>query len=456
VDGMSSPSRRIVPKPKALNCPNCGSAIELRALGAAASVVCSYCTTTLDATNPQLTILQKWKSKMKVQPLIPLGARGKLQNTIWEAIGFQQRGINVDGTDYFWREYVLFNPYKGFRYLSEYENHWNFITPLRMLPQFANNHSRPAVTHNGRTYDHFQTAQARTWFVIGEFPWRVEVGETVNVADYTCPPYLLSSESTKEEVAWSAGEYTDPQVIWSAFQMKGSPPSPNGIFANQPNPHEGKGGKPWKFLALMAAALFVMMVIFAIKARNEVAFNKSFTFNPAAAGEKSFVTDTFELKGDSANVQVDIETDLSNSWVYFALALINEQTGQAYDFGREVSYYSGSDSDGSWTEGSTSDDTVLPAIPGGRYYLRIEPESDPVPAGALFIKRPVNYSIKVTRDVPYYLRYFLGMLLLLIPIFLVRDKGKSFENQRWLESDYGTRPGAWYSATTDGSEDDDE
>ena len=34
------------------------------------------------------------------------------------------------------------------------------------------------------------------------------------------------------------------------------------------------------------------------------------------------------------------------------LALINDDTGVAYDFGKEVSYYFGRDSDGSWTEGA--------------------------------------------------------------------------------------------------------
>ena len=53
-----------------------------------------------------------------------------------------------------------------------------------------------------------------------------------------------------------------------------------------------------------------------------------------------------------ANVEITINTDLHNNWVYFNFALINQDTGQAYDFGREVSYYFGSDSDGSWTEGN--------------------------------------------------------------------------------------------------------
>ena len=37
-----------------------------------------------------------------------------------------------------------------------------------------------------------------------------------------------------------------------------------------------------------------------------------------------------------------INTNLINNWAYFNLTLINETTGDAFDFGREVSYYAGS------------------------------------------------------------------------------------------------------------------
>ena len=69
------------------------------------------------------------------------------------------------------------------------------------------------------------------------------------------------------------------------------------------------------------------------------------------------------------------QATVDNSWIYLSMALINDESGVAYDFGREVSYYHGRDSDGSWSEGSTSDEAVLPSIPAGRYYLRIEPEA---------------------------------------------------------------------------------
>ena len=63
------------------------------------------------------------------------------------------------------------------------------------------------------------------------------------------------------------------------------------------------------------------------------------------------MTPVFELKGRITNVEVETKTDLSNNWVYINYALINESTGQAFDFGREVSYYNGRDSDGNWSEG---------------------------------------------------------------------------------------------------------
>jgi hypothetical protein len=50
--------------------------------------------------------------------------------------------------------------------------------------------------------------------------------------------------------------------------------------------------------------------------------------------------------------------------------LINDQTGQTFDFGREVSYYH--DSDGS--EGSRNNSVIVPSVPSGQYYLRVEPE----------------------------------------------------------------------------------
>src|SRR5580693_9095177 len=120
--GAGTPPLSNPPKPqaKALNCPQCGAAILLRAMGHAETVVCESCHSILDAKDPNLQILQKFEAIIGVdRPLIPLGSRGKLRGTDYEVIGFQRRGIVSEGERFDWHEYLLFNPYKGFRYLSE-------------------------------------------------------------------------------------------------------------------------------------------------------------------------------------------------------------------------------------------------------------------------------------------------------------------------------------------------
>jgi hypothetical protein len=133
------------------------------------------------------------------------------------------------------------------------------------------------------------------------------------------------------------------------------------------------------------------------------------------------VTDEFELTGRTSNVEVSTSTDLSNDWVYFNFALINQATGQARDFGREISYYS--------DEGSPRDSVILPRVPAGKYYLRVEPEKT---AGSA----PVNYEIRVRRDVPRYGWFLLAFIVLFVPPVFASFRSFGFESARWRESDY--------------------
>ena len=92
-------------------------------------------------------------------------------------------------------------------------------------------------------------------------------------------------------------------------------------------------------------------------------------YSQGVKSDSAFVTPPYHLDGRNS-VELSLHTDLDNNWAYFNFALINEQTGQAFDFGREVSYYH--DSDGS--EGSRSNSVIVPSVPPGHYYLRVEPE----------------------------------------------------------------------------------
>src|SRR5260221_6508813 len=167
---------------------------------------------------------------MRVQPLIPLGTRGKLASGTYEVIGFQVRTVEEDGDFYSCQESLLFNPYKGFRSLTEYNGHWNEVRTLHTRPEFT---SQKTVQVSGRKYSLSSTATAATTFVLGEFPWQVRVGETVQVADYISVPQVLSSEVTADEVTWSLGEYVTGQQVWEAFKLPPPVPPAYGVFENQ-------------------------------------------------------------------------------------------------------------------------------------------------------------------------------------------------------------------------------
>lgn len=415
------------PDTRGFNCGNCGAAVELRALQHTRVVACTSCGALLDPRDPNVHVLQTAAQRESIVPVIPLGSRGTWDGHPWEVIGFQRRWIEVEDERYYWDEYVLFNPYRGFRYFSVYEGHWNDIRTIRELPKLVEG-KRPRARHRGRLYDHFQGAVARTEYVLGEFPWRVRVDEPVAVSDYTDPPYLLSSESTGDETTWSLGTYTDPNAIWKAFSVPGDPPGQSGVFANQPNPYGKRTRFAWLTFAALLAVLLLLFVGRQLTAAREPVLSRQYEFRPNA--ESALVTDTFAIR-EPSTLEIALSTNLQNAWLHFDLALINSDSGTAWNVGREVSYYSGSDSDGPWSEGSQQGRLVLPQVPAGEYYVRVEPEGET--AG-----QPVFYAIHVRRDIPLRLPYVLAFLLLFVATIAVSFRALSFEVKRQEESDYGS------------------
>ena len=415
-------------KTAGFNCRNCGAAIELRAVELTKSVACTSCAAIQDPNDPNILILQEAQARERYVPKIPLGARGTLGGHGFEIIGYQYRYIVVDDEQYGWEEYLLYNREQGFRYLSEYQGHWNDITTLRALPEQTRAGGRPAARYDGRTFKLFQTASATTDYVLGQFPWRVRAYDVAGVSDYIAPPLLLSAERTDQETTWSLGNYTTGAAIWKAFDLPDSPPHAVGVFANQPSPHKGKAAWYWTLFVLLALLVVLVGLVRTASAAREQIFSGSYQFQPTSI-DSSFVTDTFQVARDS-NLELTISTNLTNNWAYFNFALINSDTGDALDFGREVSYYYGTDSDGRWTEGSQVDDATLSTVKAGTYYLRVEPE-----AGTLG-GPPVTYSLKIRRDVPSPIYYVLAIVILLVPPIFVTLRAASFEARRWQESDF--------------------
>ena len=410
---------------RALNCPNCGAGVEILDPDHALNVVCGSCSSVLDAKSPSLKVLQTFQAKLKVKPLIPMGAKGTWKGEEYRVLGFQQRTLRVEGTDYSWREYLLFSPREGYRYFTEYDGHWNDVIPLKTIPEETQAGGRPVARLHGETFKHFQSADARTTYVLGEFPWEVRIGDTVRTADFVAPPRMLSAETTEEETTWSLGEYTPGDRVWKAFGVEGNPPRPKGVYANQPSPHAGKAGAYWKTFGVLLLLWAVFWIGRAAVGSDEL-LTRSFSYEPGSEDLAVATTPAFELRGRPSALGVEVETDVANNWVFFNYALLNQETGQAIEFGREVSFYFGRDEGEDWTEGDKKDEARVPSVPPGRYVLRIEPDG---PA-------PVSYTVKVRHDVPSFGFFLVALLVLLVPPVFALMGSAAFETSRWAESDY--------------------
>jgi ribosomal protein L37AE/L43A len=423
---------------KSFNCPSCAAPLQIRATGTE-SVACGNCGSVVDAANENHQILSRFRIQNTHTPKLPLGGQGHLRGADYDLVGYLRRQVTVDNVDYPWSEYLLYSEKEGFRWLSEYNGHWNFIKVTTRTPIVSPGLTKPKAVFLGTAYQHFQTATARITYVLGEFTWRVSVGEEAEVSDYVAPPLMLSAERTGNEITWSVAEYIEPEEVAAAFKLEQALQRPIGIAPNQPSPHHGKVWPYWKAFAAFTLSALLIQSVFMITSQNKTVYQNSLEFERNGTAS-SLTTEVFPVSG-TGNLVVRNQTSLNNDWLYLDMELIERNSGRSYAFGRDISYYYGRDGGESWSEGNSRDEVVLSEVPPGEYFLQIHAET-PTGGGAKISDRLV-----VVRDVPQWSNFFITLLGLAIFPLLKWWRSHSFESRRWAESDYA-------SSSDDDSDDD--
>lgn len=103
-------------------CPKCKSVITLRGRAMTLALTCATCGVYFRRGNWNKNLTQFSKAGTCV---LPVGSKGRFENFLYEVMGFTVKEENK--YHYQWREYLLFNPYRGYAFLSEYDGHWNFV-----------------------------------------------------------------------------------------------------------------------------------------------------------------------------------------------------------------------------------------------------------------------------------------------------------------------------------------
>ena len=412
------------PATQTLSCPSCGGTIELKAAGYTVTVVCQYCGSVLDVANPDVRIIQEYH-QAAAELAIPLGTRGTIGGIAWEAIGYLRK--SEDG--YPWEEYLLFNPYHGYRWLITDGRGWSFGTMLTRLPE---SQAGRGLLLDNQAYRHFAYGEAQVDYVLGEFYWRVRTGDSVRTADYVRPGWMLSWEGTEAEDSWTLSELLNPGDIKREFGaglstglLSDTPPMPH-----QPSPYAGMLRPALTFSAIAIVALFILAILFG---GNERSLSETVTITPDQPG-RSVTLGPLTLSRPWQAVTIEARAPtLDNAWVDLDYSLVNRATQESFDAYGLAERYSGRDSDGSWSEGSRTAATKLAMLPAGTYDLLVDAEAHNW-TGQM---REVQVQVIVGRGATFWGNLILAMLLILFPVGLMLWRHFKFEQARLAESDSG-------------------
>lgn len=209
-------------KSRQFECPNCGSSIK-PLFDDSKTITCSQCKSMIDLSSGIGAELKAATQDNPVNPTLALGTSGQLENIDWQIVGFQHRmGTSPQEPDesFGWSEYLLYNPLKGFSFLVESTEGWSWVKPMTGAPKSLKNGQ--AVEYLGKTYTQTETYSAKTYYVLGEFYWRVSLDQNTKNTDYSCGSSLINKEQSKDEIVWSHGQKLLPTVVSKAFNIDAS------------------------------------------------------------------------------------------------------------------------------------------------------------------------------------------------------------------------------------------
>jgi hypothetical protein len=349
--------------------------------------------------------------------VLQIGIRGEFDGHTWEIIGVVLR--QAAEYDYFWEEYLLFNPWQGFRFLVNNHGHWSLV---KMLVDHPENVSHSGLNYEGKPYKHYTTGDARIAAVLGEFYWKVHYGDVAKTSDFVAPPHMLSVEVEDGGMIWSQGTYLAPELVRKAFNFEGEMPRPYTVGMNQPNPY--KSPSLWMGIAGAIALVIAIVLQFSqfSKSSNQSVFSAEVVRDSLT---DTLVSQPFTIPGESGNVEVTMKApNLFNSWLEIDGYLHNMETLEDYGVNIGLEYYVGVEDGESWSEGNQSGAHFLNLVPGGKYELVLSIAGDSL----------IPMTLDVRRDVPFFtnLLIVLGLIIILPIIYFVLYR--TFEHSRWAEA----------------------
>lgn len=424
MSGFDLVEKEKLPAAASFTCAKCAHAMPVATQAQAVNIGCPGCGYVWQRQGVQWVSL-KGLAQEKLIPSIPLGSRGRIHDVLYQVVGYVL--YEEQSSPYRWREYVLFSPLHGYAFLSEFDGHWTYSTFLADLSLKKTIAS--SITYKGEEYKLFHRYDSKVKYAEGEFSWKL-LESVSNYREYIAPPYMLMQEMSSDESCWLKGEYLEPEQVQEAFGVSAPMPEQIGVGAIEPFAKGFSFGRVAKMGGIAAAMLLVLHVLFMISIKPEKLANQVYSLT-SSANDSAVPGPSFTLNSatGSSNLEFELYAPLQNEWLSLGITLINTTTNKAYDFELGTEYYSGYTGGENWSEGSTTNNVALSAMPDGKYTMILQPYK------ARFSN--VNtYQLQVKRDVPLWSNFWLLLAFISVVPLVQWIRHHSFEKSRWMNSDF--------------------
>ncbi|MBB94130.1 MAG: hypothetical protein CML68_05975 [Rhodobacteraceae bacterium] len=356
---------------RSINCPACGAGQTVHGGGRVQTHVCPYCGSALDALD-DFAILARYENRLRPDTPLNLGDRGTLWGVEFTIIGIAGWVERYDGRSWRWTDHQVFSPTHGYGWITrEDTGHWTVTRKLRKFPKqwlsptsVETAESRPHLWIDGQRLAYYETSTARIEYLEGAFNWAPKVGDTVETVTLVGDGRMitLSGFSGASEREVEDTRMMSPEDCASF----GLTPAPRGR-------HPLAVGPRWRhhgFVITCAAAFIALTGVVGVVQGGSGGRNLA-DAGRLKLGELPHEI-TFDVPEGTRLAKLQLYTDLNDGWAWFDVEIENEDGDVVLGGGRELSYYSGVDNEGAWSEGSRRGTVTFPVSGPDRYTMTIE------------------------------------------------------------------------------------
>lgn len=337
-----------------INCTQCGAGLSVLGGGRVLTQVCGYCGSVLDAQDNYRILSSIGKRDHPDSP-VRIGMTLPVKGVPFTVIGTIGKVERWNGKEARWVDHQLYSPTHGYAWLTWENGNFTFTRKIRdfgmgnwvTVATVESAATPPVRFYKDQRYKYYETSTSQIDFMEGEFNWLPRIGETSTTVVMLGAQAMLGFREAQTEMEV---EQTVLLPRADVVRQMGLDLSPGGAPRHPLTPLQPLPEEPFlrKALGVSALVAFAVALVFGLMSGARVLDRQQV---PIAAQPVSFA---FDITNAQQMATLRFDTDVSNDWVVIGTRITGPDGAALVEGARLVQYYFGTDSDGSWTEGSRS------------------------------------------------------------------------------------------------------